>query len=105
VGWGTIEATDEVAGWLSALPERDLDRVTFDIDLLAELGPNAGEPLTRHLRGKLRELRSVRDRISYYIATGRRVVLRTHFTKRSRREDAEIARALRTMRSHMEGDR
>ena len=94
-----------MAGWFRALPKRDLDRVTFDIDLLVELGPNAGEPLTRQLRGKLRELRSGRDRISYYTATGRRVVLLTHFSKRSRREEAEIARALRTMRNHLEGER
>jgi hypothetical protein len=53
-------------------------------------------------KGKLRELRFYvgrdRTRITYYIATGRRIILLTVFRKTKRREAAEIDRAQRVMR-------
>lgn len=56
---------------------------------------------TRQLRGKLRELRfhmdRERQRITYYIATGRRIILLTTFRKSQRQETAEIDRAERAM--------
>ena len=61
-----------------------------------------GEPYTRQLDGKLRELRfhlqrnSVR--LTYWIAPGRRIVLRTVFRKTRMREEREIDRARRTLR-------
>ncbi|MBF6482399.1 type II toxin-antitoxin system RelE/ParE family toxin [Nocardia cyriacigeorgica] len=60
-----------------------------------------GEPYTRQLRGKLRELRFylTRDavRITYWIAPGRRIILLTVFRKQRMREVAEIERAMRAM--------
>jgi len=60
-------------------------------------GVAVGEPYTRHLRGKLRELRFYvgreRYRIAYYIARGRRIILMTVFKKSRQRETAEIDRA------------
>ncbi len=60
-----------------------------------------GEPYTRQLNGKLRELRFhlVRDavRITYWIASGRRIILLTVFRKQRMRETAEIERAVRAM--------
>jgi len=64
-----------------------------------EQGPLLGEPYSRQLDGRLRELlfhldrRSVR--VTYWIAPGRRVVLLTAFTKTRMREDREIERARR----------
>lgn len=59
------------------------------------------EPFTRQLDGKLRELRFHLERqqirITYYIASGRRIVLLTVFAKTSQRERLEIARAVRAM--------
>ena len=55
------------------------------------------ESRSRQLRGKLRELRFYlgrsQTRITYYIATGRRIVLLTVFAKTRPRERAEIERA------------
>jgi hypothetical protein len=80
---------------------RTLGHVAFYIDLLARRGPLLGEPYTRQLEGKLRELRFYigreRYRISYYIAAGRRIILLTVFAKDQPRERAELARARRAM--------
>lgn len=67
-----------------------------------------GEPLTRQLDGKLRELRfsveGIDWRISYFIAPGRRIILLTVFRKTARRESAEIRRAMAAMRRCMDAD-
>lgn len=59
------------------------------------------EPYSRQLRGKLRELRfelkGKAIRITYFIRSGRRIVLLTVFQKARRRERTQIARALRAM--------
>ncbi len=77
MSWGTVELEPEVDGWLLRLGDQDL--------------------YTRQLRGKLRELRFYigreRYRISYYIATGRRIILLTVFKKSRQRETREIDRA------------
>ncbi|GAA1755885.1 type II toxin-antitoxin system RelE/ParE family toxin [Luedemannella helvata] len=57
-----------------------------------------GEPYSRHLAGKTRELRfhlgSSAVRISYWVAPGRRVVLLTVFRKTRQVERAEVDRAV-----------
>ena len=57
------------------------------------------EPFTRQLHGPLRELRFMLHgrniRITYLIATGRRIVFLTIYAKTNRREPREIARAMR----------
>lgn len=67
------------------------------IDRLAELGPALHAPHTRHLGGKLWELRfrlSTHDwRITYTIASNRRIILLTVFAKTRQREDSELRRA------------
>lgn len=101
MSWGTVECESEVERWLAALPERSFRRVAFYIDLLEVRGPELGEPHTRQLSGKLRELRfSIGGRpmrLTYFIQEGRRIVLLTVFAKRRRRERLEIARALRAL--------
>jgi hypothetical protein len=73
----------------------------FHLDLLEERGALLGEPYTRQLSGKLRELRfycgGQRVRISAWIAPGRRIILLTVFTKTKMRETAEIERAKQAM--------
>jgi hypothetical protein len=73
----------------------------FYIDLLAERGPLLSEPHTRQLDGKLRELRfwlgSRPTRISYWIASGRRIILLTVWHKTKMRETAEVERARRAL--------
>ncbi|POM25545.1 hypothetical protein BTM25_41930 [Actinomadura rubteroloni] len=88
--------------WLDTLGQADAETVAFYIDLLAADGVLLGEPYTRQLRGKLRELRLHLDRqavrITYWIAPGRRIILLTVFGKRRMREVAEVERAWRAMR-------
>lgn len=104
VAWGEIEAEPEVAPWLEEFDDEDFGRVEFAIDLLAERGVLLGEPHTRQLRGKLRELRinlGVQPdavRITEFVVTGRRIVLLSVFKKQRRQERAEIERADAAMR-------
>jgi len=104
--WGTVELEAEVETWHAGLSDHDRGRVAFYFDLLEDRGVALGEPYTRQLRGKLRELRfylgSARQRITYYIASGRRIVLLTVFAKSRQRHEAEIKRADRAMQRCIE---
>lgn len=99
--WGTVELEPEVRDWLEELPTEQFATAAFYIDLLAERGPLLDEPYTKQLTGKLRELRFHLDRravrVTYWIASGRRIVLLTVFAKTRTRETAEVARARRVM--------
>jgi len=53
-----VEIEPEVRSWLAGLSDRDFGRVDFLVGLLAERAEDLGEPYTRHLGGKVRELRS-----------------------------------------------
>ena len=113
MSWGEVELEDEVHDWYANLDEDQQARARFNIDRLAEHGPLLDEPFTRQLDGPLRELRfslaGRNMRITYWIATGRRIVLLTVFIKTQRREPREIARAQRAYRRciaerHLEQD-
>ena len=101
MSWGTIELEEEVEQWWFALGDDQFGQVERYVDHLAEEGVHLGEPFTRQLDGKLRELRFFlgrqQTRITYYIASGRRIVLLTVFTKSRQRERVEIARARQAM--------
>ncbi|MCU1498523.1 MAG: hypothetical protein JWM47_2476 [Acidimicrobiales bacterium] len=97
--WGIVELEPEVRDWYLALDEDRQARVQFNVDRLAELGPLLDEPFTKQLEGKLRELRfylqGQATRITYWIASGRRIILLTVFVKTQRRERREVERAKR----------
>jgi hypothetical protein len=97
----SLELEPEVWSWREGLPADQQAQADYHITLLEAQGVLLGEPYTRQLRGKLRELRFYcggrRQRISYFIATGRRIILLTVFDKQRRRERAEIDRAERAM--------
>lgn len=99
--WGEIELEPEVEDWYGALPERERAIAARHIDLLADRGVLLDEPHTRQLDGKLRELRFHLGahlwRVTYYIATGRRIILLTVFPKARPRERREVERARRAM--------
>ena len=99
--WGTVEVEPEVRDWYLALEENDQARVRFHIDRLEEAGPLLDEPYTRQLDGKLRELRFFLSgrptRITYWIGSGRRIVLLTVFGKTQRQERREVHRAQRDL--------
>jgi hypothetical protein len=101
MAWGTVELEPEVRDWLEELSTVAFVTAAFYVDLLAERGPLLGEPYTRQLDGKLRELRFHLDRravrITYWIASGRRVVLLTVFAKSRMQELREVDRARRAL--------
>ncbi|MFF3733760.1 type II toxin-antitoxin system RelE/ParE family toxin [Streptomyces sp. NPDC002476] len=82
---------------MEGIPARQYVLVEQKVDRLAANATTLGEPYTRHLGAKLRELRFDLDgnaqRITYWIAPGRRVVLLTVFRKTRMRETAEVERA------------
>jgi phage-related protein len=87
-----------VRSWLASLSDRDFGRADFLVGLLAEHAEDLGEPYTRHLGGKVRELRfhllRQQTRVTYWLAPGRRVILLTVFSKTRSAQTAEVARAL-----------
>jgi hypothetical protein len=101
MAWGEVEVHPDVREWLLSLGEVAFAQAERSIDRLAENGPLLGEPYTRQLRGKLRELRFHLDRqqvrVTYFIASGRTIVLLTVFRKTKGQERAEIDRAEREM--------
>ncbi len=100
--WGTVELELEVRDWLEGLSTTQFATAALYVDLLAEHGPLLGEPYTRQLDGKLRELRfhlgGQAVRVTYWIASGRRIVLLTVFLKTRMRQTREIERAQRALK-------
>ena len=101
-GLYAIEVEPEVRSWLTALSDRDFGRIDFLVGLLAERAQDLGEPYTRHLGGKVRELRfhllAQQARVTYWLAPGRRVMLLTVFRKARNAETAEVTRALQAQK-------
>lgn len=97
-----IEMEPEVRSWLAGLTDRDFGRADFVVGLLAERAEELGEPYTRHLTGKVRELRfhllRQQTRVTYWLAPGRRVILLTVFRKTRSVEMAEVARAVQVQK-------
>ena len=97
-GLSEVEIEPEVRSWLAQLSDGDFGRVDFLVGLLAEHAEDLGEPYTRHLGGKVRELRfhllRQQTRVTYWLAPGRRVILLTVFHKTRRTQTAEVTRAL-----------
>jgi hypothetical protein len=99
MSWGEVELEPEVRDWFLALDEEDQARVGFHVDRLEKTGPLLDEPFTKQLDGKLRELRFYLSgrptRITYWIASSRRIILLTVFVKTRQRERREVDRARR----------
>ncbi|MEO3842725.1 type II toxin-antitoxin system RelE/ParE family toxin [Streptomyces sp. B22F1] len=97
-----VEIEAEVRAWLEDLPVRLYLQVEEKVDMLADAPTTLGAPQSRHLGGKLRELRfrlggrSVR--VTYWLAPARRIVLLTVFHKTKMREAEEVERAHRVQK-------
>ncbi|MGW1996669.1 type II toxin-antitoxin system RelE/ParE family toxin [Embleya sp. NPDC001921] len=106
MNWGTVELEPDVRVWLEGLPVAHFATAAFYIDLVAAQGPLLGEPYTRQLDGKLRELRFHLDgdaiRVTYWIASGRRIILLTVFRKTRMVQTREVERARRALRRCVE---
>ena len=87
-----------VSDFLDGLPRQHQGRLARTIDLLEQFGPQLGFPYTKHLRGKLWELR-IRagrgaHRIVYFAHLGQRFILLHGFlekTRKTQRKDLELA--------------
>ncbi|WP_328468181.1 type II toxin-antitoxin system RelE/ParE family toxin [Actinoplanes sp. NBC_00393] len=101
MAWGTVELEPEVEKWLESLPTALFARAAFYIDLLADQGPLLGEPHTKQLDRKLRELRFYLGRqafrVTYWIGPDRRIILLTVFRKTRMHDEREIDRARRAL--------
>ena len=101
MSWGSVELEPEVRDWLEGLSGAEFGHAAFYVDLLAERGLLLSEPYTKQLDGKLRELRFDLSRqavrITYWIASGRRIILLTVFAKTKDRDRAQVARARKAM--------
>ncbi|KAF0650723.1 MULTISPECIES: type II toxin-antitoxin system RelE/ParE family toxin [Streptomyces] len=93
----SIEIEPEVRLRLDNIPAHHYKQAERVADLLAEQPTTLDEPHARHLGGKLRELSfrlgDTHQRITYWLAPGRRVVLLTVSRKTKMREQAEVYRA------------
>jgi len=67
-----IEVEPEVRYWLDGLPLEQYAKAEAAADLLAERAETLGEPYSRHLGGKTRELRFTCTAVTFGSATGRR---------------------------------
>ncbi|MBF8188425.1 type II toxin-antitoxin system RelE/ParE family toxin [Nonomuraea sp. K274] len=94
-----VELEPEVVSWLDALAKVDYAKVNALVGRLAAEAETLDEPYSKHLRGKVRELRLTlsrrQARITYWLASDRRVVLLTAFYKTRRRETMQVDRAER----------
>lgn len=106
MAWGKLELEPEVEDWFLSLTDEEQGRVRFYFNLLEEKGVHLGEPYTRQLRGKLRELRFFmgreRRRVTYFLATGRRIPMLTVFRKTKQRERREIDRGEKAMEAWLD---
>jgi len=102
-----IELEPEVRFWLESLPVEQYAKVEAAADMLAERAETLGEPYSRHLGGKTRELRfhlhRRKVRLSYWLAPGRRVVLLTVFAKTRQQERGEVDRAIAAQQACEQG--
>ena len=98
-----IEVEPEVRSWLEGFTDRDFGRVDFIVGLLAESAETLSEPYSRHLGGKVRELRfhllRQQTRVTYWLAPDRRVVLLAVFGKTRSAETVEVRRAVGAQRT------
>ena len=102
----TFAGRQPIREWLDELGSRspaEYGAVLHHIDLLAEFGVLLGEPYSRQLSGRLRELRAGSWRVSYFADPGRRFILLTSFRKRTRKTDrAQIRKAERLMQDWLD---
>ncbi|MFE7039475.1 type II toxin-antitoxin system RelE/ParE family toxin [Streptomyces atratus] len=83
-----IEIEPEVRRWLELLSDAQYDKAERAADMLAAQPTTLGEPYSRHLGGKVRELRFTMDgnavRITYWLAPDRHIVLLTVYGRQRR---------------------
>lgn len=70
-------------------------------ELVKEFGIKLGEPYLKHIEDKIWEMRPGSERILYFTYTGRKFILLTGFTKKTRKTPSkEIRIALKRMKDY-----
>ena len=89
-----------VREFLKTLDQRTYARFLWSLEQLVQRNIHAGEPLVRHVEGKIWELREESNtniyRVMYFFYTGRRIVLLHGFDKKTQklpRRELELARS------------
>ena len=76
----------------------NLRKIQDYIKLLELRGLSLGEPFVKHIEGELWELRPIRNRIFFTLASGNRIILLHHFIKKTKKTPKnEIAKARRNL--------
>ena len=81
----------------------NLNKIRDYIKTLSEYGTRAGEPYVKHIEGEIWELRPLRNRILFFGYDGDRIILLSHFIKKTQKTpQREIDKAKRLMKDHKE---
>jgi phage-related protein len=85
----TPEGKEVIAEFLDSLPRKHRAKALWEIDLLAEYGPELKEPYAKHIEGLLWELRIQYSadiaRVFYFIHSQTKIVLLHGFVKKTQR--------------------
>lgn len=102
----SVELEPEVEEWLATLLPSEFATAAFHVDRLSESGSALRMPHSRSLGAGLFELRfdlgRVAQRLTFFFAGERRVVLLTTFRKQRSNERSEVERARAVMRRCIE---
>ena len=78
------------------------EKILDYIDELEEKGTRAGIPFVKHLEGKIWELRPLRDRILFFAYIDNKIVLLSHFQKKTQKTPKrEIKKAEKLMNDYI----
>ncbi len=92
-----------VLEFINKLSAKDRAKISNDLRLLEEFGPNLGIPHARHIEGKLWELRPGDNRLFYFLYLDGKFVILHGFRKQTMKTPKkEIATALRRMNELLE---
>ena len=104
------DGNEPVKEYISSLASRNdkdsrinLNKIRDYIKTLSEYGTRAGEPYVKHIDGEIWELRPLRNRILFFGYDGDRIILLSHFIKKTQKTpQREIDKAKRLMKDHKE---
>src|SRR3990172_6499172 len=101
------QGNSPVLEFLKTLDRKTSARFDWSIDQLRQRNVHAGEPLVKHLEGKIWELRRASDgniyRLLYFFFTGRKIVFVHGFQKKTQKTPRrEIVIAQQRMQDYIE---
>ena len=104
------DGNEPVKEYISSLASKNdkdsrinLNKIRDYIKTLSEYGTRAGEPYVKHIEGEIWELRPLRNRIFFFGYDGDRIILLSHFIKKTQKTpQREIDKAKRLMKDHKE---